>query len=121
MAFPGKFDIAYYQGDTYEFRVYPKDSSGATYSLLGFTTALFTISTERGPAGVQDRKFGIATISTDGSYLTCVIPPSVGNQLIYGSNYVYDVEVTKPGAPYPLTITIVTGNITMTEQVSGAV
>jgi len=121
MAFPGKFDISYYRGDTYEFKIYPKDTSGASYSLSSFTSSDFTISTERGPAGVSDRKFGYTEISQDGTYILCVITPETGQELSFGNNYVYDIEVSKPGTPYDTVITLVSGNITMTEQVSGAV
>lgn len=121
MAFPGKFDISYYRGDTYEFRIYPKNTAGESYNLSSFTTATFTISTARGNPGIADKRIAYADISDDGTYITCAIRPTDGAALTGGSKYVYDVEVSKTGTPYDTTITLVTGNIFMTEQVTGAV
>ena len=43
MAFPGTYNISYYKGDTLEFKIYPKDSSGASFSLDNYI-ATFTIA-----------------------------------------------------------------------------
>ena len=123
MAFPGTYNINYYRGDTFEFRVYPKDSSGGPYDLSGYNKtsgAVFTISTSRGPSGIADQKEAFARISDDGTYILCAITPTVGADLSFGSNYVYDIQISKNGANYNSVITILTGNIAMTEQITGA-
>ena len=50
MAFPGTYNFSYYKGDTYQFLVFPKDSSGNTFDLSSFTASKFTIATKRGVA-----------------------------------------------------------------------
>lgn len=120
MAFPGTYNFNYYKADTYEFRVYPKDSSGAAFDLTGFTPA-FTISRSRGAAGIPTRVQALASIPSGQNYILCVIRPADGLQLTAGLSYVYDVEITKSGVSYPFTYTVLTGNITVTDQVTGAV
>lgn len=120
MAFPGTYNFNYYKADTYEFRVYPKNSSGAAFDLTGFTPA-FTISTSRGSAGAANQVQALASIPAGEDYVLCVIRPADGAQLAAGTSYVYDVEITKSGSTYPFTYTILTGNITVTDQVTGAV
>jgi len=48
MAFPAVFNISYYRGDTYEFRIYPKDANGNAFPLTGYDAnegVKFTMST----------------------------------------------------------------------------
>lgn len=120
MAFPGTYNFNYYKADTYEFRVYPKDSSGAAFDLAGYTTA-FTISTSRGASGASSQIQAFAEIPVGQDYILCVIRPADGAQLTAGTPYVYDVEISKSGAVYPFTYTVLTGSITVTDQVTGAV
>ncbi len=120
MAFPGTYNFNYYKADTYEFRVYPKDSSGASFDLTGFTPA-FTISTSRGATGVSNQVQALATVPAGQDYVLCVVRPADGAQLTSGTSYVYDVEITKSGVSYPFTYTLITGNISVTDQVTGAV
>lgn len=118
MAFPGTYNFSYYRGDTLEFRVYPKDSSGSTFDLTDYEgSELFTISTARGTAGLEDQLTGYAEISNDGTYMLCVITPEVGELLSAGTQYVYDVEISKTAAPYNVVYTLLTGTITVTDQV----
>jgi hypothetical protein len=123
MAFPGTYNISYYKGDTLEFRIYPKDSSGAAFDLSGFSTAKFTIATARGAGATQI--IATASISSDSinnlTYVTCAITPAQGATLDPAIQYVYDVEISRtvPGS-YPYVYTLVTGTITLTDQVSGA-
>lgn len=120
MAFPGTMNINYYQGDTYEFRIYPKDSSGALFDLSGYdltTGAKFWISKFRGDAGATSRKEAYAVISSDRTYILCAISPTVGSELEANTQWVYDVEITKAGTPYAKTYTLLTGTIDVTEQV----
>ena len=143
MAFPATYDFNYYKGDTFEFRIYPKKNDGTVYELGGFKvpsnfanypdyyedsvapydSAQFTISTVRGSTG--DPIKGFARISDDGTFVQCAIRPTEGNTLIAGTEYVYDVEVRKPaGSPgtgqYEVVHTLLTGTITITDQVTGA-
>lgn len=198
MAFPGTFNISYYRGDTYEFRIYPKTASGAAFDLTTYSDSVsdhvkFTIASARGDAGVTSTGFtatlvagetsvsltdgttenisvgqliikvtgdgefagsarvasvvslleftvtddhatsgdilfsvastydGIATISNDKTYITCVIPPSVGLFLKANSTYVYDVEIKNSSSPYDYIYTILTGNISVTDHITGAI
>jgi len=36
MAFPGTYNISYYKGDTYEFRIYPKTADGDVFDLTPY-------------------------------------------------------------------------------------
>jgi hypothetical protein len=123
MAFPAAFNISYYRGDTYEFRIYPKDASGNAFPLTGYDPTegvRFTMSTERGEAGIGNQLFGYAKISNDASYIDCAILPENGQDMLFSDNYVYDVEISKSGLPYDTVITLITGTISVQEQVSGA-
>jgi hypothetical protein len=122
MAFPGTYNISYYKGDTLEFRVYPKDSSGAAFDLEDYedeygNSPIFTISTSRGQSGIEDQISAYASISEDGSHILCVIRPEDGNQLEAGTSYVYDIEISKESEEYDIVHTLLTGAITVTDQV----
>jgi hypothetical protein len=124
MAFPGNFNINYYRGDTYEFKIYPKDASGAPFSLVGYDPIegiKFTISTERGVNGLEDQIEAFAQISADFSHIDCAILPENGTAMTSNLPYVYDIELSKAGTPYPIITTLLTGTITVTDQVTGAV
>lgn len=114
MAFPATYNFGYYKGDTYEFVLRPKDANGAEFELAGYT-ATFTIASSRG----DDPTFSLeadASVNTVNNTVTCTILPADGNTLDAGT-YVYDVQIQN-GAT--LVYTIVTGNISVTEQVTGA-
>jgi hypothetical protein len=49
MAFPGTYNFNYYRGDTFSFIITPKNSSGGSYPLTGYT-AEFNVATSRGGA-----------------------------------------------------------------------
>lgn len=117
MAFPGYFNISYYRGDSYEFRVYPKDAAGAAFSLDGYSVK-FRIAETRGATALIE---GYASIDeTTKSFITCAIQPGNGASMDPTKKYVYDVEVTKTASPYPfpLVYTLLTGEITLVEQVT---
>ena len=143
MAFPATYDFNYYKGDTFEFRIYPKKNDGTVFDLSQFyvptnfantpddytdtvtpyDSAQFTISTVRGSEGTPIRCF--ARVSDDGTFVQCAIRPAEGNQLVAGTEYVYDVEVKKPAGAsgsgqYEVVQTLLTGKITITDQVTGA-
>jgi hypothetical protein len=127
MAFPGNYSFSYYRGDTFEFRVYPKTSSGSVFDLSGYNKtsgARFTISTARGSQGFDNQIAATALISEDETYIQCSIVPEVGILLDPIATYVYDIEITKTdtssGSEVTQTYTLLTGSITVTDHITGA-
>jgi hypothetical protein len=119
MAFPGTYNFSYYRGDTYEFNVIPRKSDGTVLDNLSSYTAIFTISTSRGSDGALNQVVAYSNI-TDAA-IECAITPSDSDALPVANTYVYDVEIKDEDAvPYPKTYTVLTGTISVTEQVSGA-
>jgi hypothetical protein len=125
MAFPGTFNINYYKGDTYEFKIYPKDANGGPFPLTGYDLSegsTFTISTERGFDGFAESIEGFSRISPDRTHITCAITPDNGSRLSSGQNYVYDVEIKKAAVQnidfYPTVLTLLTGTIVITDEVT---
>ena len=121
MAFPGTYNFNYYRGDTFEFTVYPKNSDGSAFDLTGFD-ANFTISTARGTAGELNATSSRAVIS--GNSILCVILPDDSDLWTDATSYVYDVEVSRfdqETDEYPIVYTILTGSISVTEQVTDVV
>ena len=117
MAFPGTYNISYYKGDTFVFNIYPKDSSGAVFNMTSYdTNAKFTISDQRG--SLTPTATGIATISGTKDYVTCVIPPTEGAKLDAATTYVYDVQISYASSPYDQVYTLLTGNISVTNDVT---
>lgn len=116
MAFPGTYNFTYYKGDTFEFRISPRNADGTVFDLTNYEAA-FTISTARGAAGETNRRTGYAVIS--GSDVFCAITPTTSETLPAVTQLVYDVEVRNLDAtPYPKVYTLLTGNITIQEQVT---
>jgi hypothetical protein len=120
MAFPGTYNLSYYKGDTLEFRVYPKDSAGGTFPLSQFVSpngvTKFTIAPSRGATtGLIE---GYAEISNDQTFILCAITPTNGASMTPGTSYVYDVEIARTSATYDFVYTLLTGSITVTEQVT---
>lgn len=117
MAFPGTLNISYYQGDTYEFNVYPKNSAGTAFDMTGYS-ANFVISNARGSAGSLRVKAYSLISSLEPTVIRCAIRPEDGIQLVSGTQYVYDLEIRDDGSGlYDKVYTVLTGNITVTEQV----
>jgi hypothetical protein len=114
MAFPGTFNFNYYEGDRYEFFISPKNSDGSAFDLANYTSQ-FKIATSRGPGATQFT--ALATISEGKVF--CTILPDVGRALVAGTTYVYDVEISKSNGEF--VYTLLTGNITVTADVSGAI
>ena len=114
MAFPSTYNFSYYRGDTCQFVARPKNSNdNSAFSLTGYD-ALFTIANQRGFAGVQYE--AVAVVNTATNIVTCTITPSVGRSLEPGT-YVYDVQIENGIQVY----TLLTGNITVSDDVTGAV
>lgn len=119
MAFPGTYNFNYYRGDTYQFIIRPKNANGATFSLDSYAgNADFTISTARGTAGVVDQISATATVDTAQDIVTCTITAAQGRDLEAGTTYVYDVQIDNGAG---IIYTLLTGNITVTDDITGAV
>ena len=116
MAFPGELNISYYKGDTYEFKIYPKKTDGTVFNMSGYSVK-FSMATERGSSTIIE---GYSSISSDNTYVSCAITPGNGDSLVSGTQYVYDVEIKKSSTPYNLVHTLLTGTITVTNQVTPA-
>jgi hypothetical protein len=130
MAFPGTYNINYYKGDTYQFRVYPKKPDGLPFPLTSYnleddplTTGevegvIFAFAQSRGGSSAPGWHKCLAEISDEGDYVLCTIRPEDGLTMDASKDYVYDVQVRKPGVDYPQVLTLLTGTINVTEQVA---
>jgi hypothetical protein len=114
MAFPGTYNFNYYRGDTFQFIVRPKDAVGDNFDLTGYT-AILTIANQRGPGATQYA--GTAVVNTVDDIVTCTISATTGRNLVPTTSWVYDVQITDGTNIY----TILTGNITSTNDITGAV
>ena len=114
MAFPGSYNFNYYRGDTAEFVIRPKTANGDAFDLTGFSSDFF-IATARGSEGTQYEAQSVVDGSAD--TVTCTILPSVGRELSAGT-YVYDVQIDSGASEI---YTILTGTITVTDDITGAV
>ena len=113
MAFPATYNFSYYKGDTNEFVIRPKNSDGSAFDLAGYTADFF-IATSRGDNPTYSVE-AQAVVDSSNDIVTCITLPRVGSTLNSGT-YVYDVQITSgPSVIY----TLITGTITVTEQVSG--
>jgi hypothetical protein len=114
MAFPGSYNFNYYRGDTAEFVIRPKTANGDAFDLTGFSSDFF-IATVRGQSGTQYEAQAVVDGSAD--TITCTILPGVGRELSAG-NYVYDVQIDSSASEI---YTVLTGVITVTDDITGAV
>lgn len=118
MAFPGTYNINYYKGDTYEFRIYPKDAVGEPFPLGDYVgSETFTIANIRGTEATTTI-LAYANIVDD--HVECAIRPADSLNLVAGTTYYYDVSIDKTGGNYDKVFTLLTGTITVTDHVSGA-
>lgn len=114
MAFPGTYNFNYYRGDTFQFIIRPKDAVGDQFDLTGYT-AIFTIANQRGTGATQYT--GLAVVNSVDDIVTCTISSSVGRNLVPTTAWVYDVQITDGTNIY----TILTGTISSTNDITGAV
>lgn len=114
MAFPGTYNFNYYRGDTFTLTLNPKNSTGTAFSLTGYS-ALFTIANKRGTGATQYT--GTTSINTSTNTISCTLPAATGRNLAGGTTWVYDVQITNGVSIY----TILTGSITPTDDITGAV
>jgi hypothetical protein len=120
MAFPGTYNFNYYRGDTFQFIINPKDASGAPFSLTGFEGEM-TIASRRGfdnpTISTDDITVYFGTVEkNDTGGLICTIPPVIGRDLVSGIAWQYDVEIVSDTEVF----TLLSGTITVTEDVTGA-
>jgi len=113
MAFPGELNINYYKGDTYEFNITPKQADNSVMILKDYLPT-FKIAETRGNATTIEC---FASINVN-NQVECAITPAAGEQLDPTKTYFYDVEIRKPDVSYPKVYTLLTGSITVTQQVS---
>jgi hypothetical protein len=117
MAFPGTYNFSYYRGDTYQFIVRPKNANGTVFTLDDYSDgALFTIANRRGSTGTQ--VVATATVDITNHIITCTITPEQGRELTSGTTYVYDVQIENGAS---IVYTLLTGLITVTDDITGAV
>ena len=124
------FDLSAFYVPT-NFANNPDDVTDTT---APYDSAQFTIAPVRGRYTVVN---GVTTnievtpircfarVSDDNTFVQCAIRPAEGELLDAGTEYVYDVEVRKPAGlsgsgQYEIIQTLLTGKITITDQVSGA-
>jgi hypothetical protein len=119
MTFPATYNINYYMGDTHEFKVYPKDSSGAIFPLSQYSSVEFTIAERRGTPvdGDTPTLQGHAEFSADRTHVSCAITPEDSDELDPTKSYVFDVRISKTGVPYDSVFTLLTGNISIQNRV----
>lgn len=117
MAFPTVHNFSYYRGDTYEFNIDLKNSDGTDFDLNIYENVIFKIANQRGSTGTQ---VSALAVKQEPSTIKCTILPSVGRGLSAGS-YVYDVQITDTTPEPDLIYTVLTGTITVTDDISGAV
>ena len=113
MAFPGNYNFNYYRGDRYEFVIRPKNANGDAFDLTGYSAGFF-VANQRGENKTQYEMQAVVDGSTD--TVTCTILPGAGEDLAAGT-YVYDVQIDS-GAT--LVYTLLTGSITVTDDITGA-
>lgn len=120
MAFPKTHNLDYYRGDTFEFKVYPKTQDGNTFELDGFETFTFKLANKRGAGATQVTATAAKESDPEGDYVRCTITSTVGRTLS-ATQYFYDVQITDTTPTPNIIYTILTGIITVTDDISGAV
>lgn len=119
MAFPGTYNFNYVKGDTLEFKVYPKTTSGATFAMDSAYTAYFAIAETKNSAE-PDVIYCNATIN--GDHIDCIIEPIDGELFPEGvSQLLYQVFIFKNNTnstDYEKLYTLLEGTISITERVA---
>ena len=81
---------------------------------------IFAFAQSRGGSSAPGWHKCLAEISDEGDYVLCTIRPEDGLTMDASKDYVYDVQVRKPGVDYPQVLTLLTGTITITDQVTSS-
>ena len=117
MAFPGTYNFSYYRGDTYQFVIRPKNANGTIFTLDDYEgNAYFTIANRRGSSATQIS--GDAVVDITNHIVTCTITGDIGRELSGGTTYVYDVQIDNGAG---VIFTLLTGSISVTDDITGAV
>jgi hypothetical protein len=121
MAFPGTYNFNYYRGDTFQFIIRPKDGNGDSFSLDPYSVppagATFTIASSRGPNPASSYS-GTAVINPVDDIVTCTISAATGRNLTPNTTWFYDVQINDSSSAN--VFTLLTGNITVTDDITGA-
>jgi hypothetical protein len=123
MAFPGTYNFNYYAGDTFEFFVYPKNSSGGVFEDLSNYTPLFLVATSRGASAsvIDSLDASEASASVqNGDHVSCTIKPAGGRKLTAPA-YFYDIQIENTSASsssFGKVFTLLTGTISVTQDVA---
>jgi hypothetical protein len=127
MAYPGTYNFNYYRGDTFEFKIYPKTSTGSVFDLTTYDPANggggagFTIAKARGASGASQSPITcVATINLSDNSITCRIRPTDGISLDPNRTHVYDVQISKGSGTSATVFTLLTGSISVEDHVTGA-
>ena len=116
MAFPGNHDFSYYRGDTYEFDVVLKNQDGTNFDVTLYETVAFTIGTQRGSSGTKTTALAS---KIEPSTVRCTITSTAGRGLAAGT-YFYDVQITDTTPDPDVIYTVLTGIITVVDDITGA-
>jgi len=117
MAFPGTYNFSYYRGDTYQFVIRPKNANGTIFTLDDYEgNVFFTIANRRGSSATQIS--GDAVVDITNHIVTCTITGDQGRLLNAATTYVYDVQIDNGAG---VIFTLLTGSITITDDITGAV
>jgi hypothetical protein len=119
MAFPGTYNFNYYKGDTLEFIIRPKDANGEAFQLETFANAAMVIADGRGAGSGITRIDAFAEINNQNDIVTCRITPSVGRDLDKDKAWEYDVQISNTAGT--IVYTLLTGRITIQDDITGAV
>ena len=117
MAFPGTYNINYYKGDTFQFKIYPKNADGSAFNLAPYVVApeqetydedtnpntpeidydsvRFVFAPSRGSTDIHQC---LAWISSNKQYIGCAIRGGATGDSQYltpGTEYVYDVQIIR--------------------------
>ena len=115
ISFPASYNIRYYKGDLYQFVIRPKTSAGDIYPIDSATyNAFFRISTARN-ASASATVSGFTSIGDNA--VTCELRPSVGNGLVPGTTYYYDVSIQN-SSNANIVYTLLTGTISVTGDIT---
>lgn len=127
MAFPATYNFRYYRGDTLQFIIRPKNADGTAFDLTPFmynvttnpNNVKFVIASSRGTSPTYSYNgSGLVDDTAGADTVTCTIAPTVGDDLTSNITWVYDVQIAD--AVNNVVYTLLTGTITVTEDISGA-
>jgi hypothetical protein len=108
---PMKVDLAVYRGDTGQFRITVSDPNGNPVDITGYTWDGDIRSKANDPTVITN--FTITPVSGDPASIDVALSLASADLLVPGT-LVYDIEMRKPN----IVMTLIYGNITVTQDVS---